>query len=49
MDNDLEGVGKGQGPKNMLEAQVGMVNSWEGVGNGQGPIEMLKIWVEKGG
>ena len=41
MDNSLEGVGKGQGPRKMLEVQVGMVNSWEGVGNGQGPRSML--------
>ena len=47
MDNSLEGVGKGQEPRKMLEVQVGMVTSWEGVGNGQGPKRMLWIWVEK--
>ena len=41
MDNSLEGVGKGQGPKKILEVQVGMVNSREGVGNDQGPSRML--------
>ena len=34
-------MGKGQGPKKMLEGKVGMVNSREGVGNGQGPRRML--------
>ena len=41
MDNSLEGVGKGQGPRKMLEVQVGMVNSCEGVWKGQGPRRML--------
>ena len=41
MDNSLEGVGKGQGPRKMLEVQVGMVNSCDGVGKIQGPRRML--------
>ena len=41
MDNSLEGVGKGQGPRKMLEVQVGMVDSWEGVGKGQDPRKMF--------
>ena len=38
-------MGKGQGPKRMLEVQVGMVNSQEGVGKGQGPRRMLEVQV----
>ena len=41
MDNGLEGVGKGQGPRKMLEVQVGMVNSWEGVQKDEGTRRML--------
>ena len=32
MDNSLEGLGKGQGPRNMLEVQVGMVIVERGLG-----------------
>ena len=34
-------MGKGQGPRKILEVQVGMVNSSEGVDKGQGPMRML--------
>ena len=36
-----EGLGKGQGPKRMLEVKVGMVNSSDGVEKSQGPRRML--------
>ena len=43
MDNSLEGVWKDQGPRRMLDVQVGMVNSLEGMGKGQGPRKMLEV------